>query len=68
MSLLSIFTKAFIKGVGNASGGIIILFTSLQIIKLFKIQKAIESDLKNNIDPELVDMLNYEVQENCLIN
>lgn len=55
MSLSYIFIRAFIKGAGNASGGIILLLTSWQVIKFFKIQKKIESDIVNIFDYEVQD-------------
>lgn len=53
MSLSHIFIKAFIKGVGNASGGIILLLTSWKIMRFLKIQKYIEEDI-----------FDYEVNDN----
>ena len=76
--MLRIFIKAFIKGIGNASGGIITLFTAWQIMKLFKIQKYIDNNIdnannidninnnnniNNNTDNNIVDIFDYEIQD-----
>ena len=60
MSLSHIFIRSFIKGAGNASGGIFLLFTSWQIIKFFTIQKKIESDIENILDYEVHDNRSFK--------